>query len=58
MKFTKPFLGVKAGEVYPTEFKPGDECPPELQDAAKSVGAVEGKAAPAPAAKRGKQGGA
>ena len=41
MKFSKAFTGVKAGDVYPTEFKAGDECPPELLDAAKELGAVK-----------------
>lgn len=41
MKFTKPFTGCKAGEIYPTEFRAGDECPEELHDAAKSLGAVD-----------------
>lgn len=45
MKFTAEFKGVRAGDVYPTEFKPGDECPPDLEDAAKACGAVEVKAA-------------
>ncbi len=40
MKFTKPFAGVKAGEIYPTQFNAGDECPPELLEAAKAEGAV------------------
>lgn len=53
MKFIKPFVGARAGEIYPTEFQPGDECPPELQDAAVSVGAVESRApAAAPRAKK------
>ena len=41
MKFIKPFKGCKQGDLYPTQFVEGDECPPELLDAAKSVGAVE-----------------
>jgi len=41
MKFIKPFYGCKAGEIYPTEFAVGDDCPAELQSAALSVGAVE-----------------
>lgn len=45
MKFSKPFRGVKNGEIYPTQFQAGDECPQELLDAAKSVGAVEVKPA-------------
>ena len=42
MKFTQTFRGVRNGEIYPVEFAPGDECPPELEDAAKSLGALEG----------------
>lgn len=44
MKFTKPFYGVTAGEIYPREFAVGDDCPPELEAAAKSVDAIEAKA--------------
>lgn len=51
MKATKEFKGVKDGEIYPTEFKPGDEIPPELEAAAVEVGAVEQKKAPAGAGK-------
>lgn len=39
-KFTKPFRGVPDGEIYPIEYKPGDECPKELESAAKSLGAL------------------
>lgn len=39
--FAKTFHGVKSGEIYPTEFKPGDECPAELESAAREVGALE-----------------
>jgi len=39
-KFTKPFLGVKDGEIYPTEFAAGDECPPELEAAAIELGVL------------------
>lgn len=39
-KFTKPFSGCKDGDIYPTEFQPRDECPPELEAAAHSVGAL------------------
>lgn len=46
MQFTKPFKGVRAGEIYPVEFEPGEECPPELVEAAIQLGAVnEPKAA-------------
>lgn len=44
MKFTKPFKGVKAGEIYPTEFKAGEEVPAELEAAAIDAGAVDTKA--------------
>jgi hypothetical protein len=37
----KPFKGVKNGEIYPTEFQVGDECPEELEDGARAVGALE-----------------
>jgi hypothetical protein len=40
MKFIEPFLGCKAGDVYPTQFLPGAECPPELEGAARAVGAI------------------
>lgn len=46
MKFTAPFKGVKAGDVYPTKFQPGDDCPAELESAARACGALgESKAA-------------
>ena len=41
MKFAQPFRGVKNGEIYPTEFAPGDACPPELVDAARACGVLE-----------------
>ena len=49
MVFEKEFKGVPDGEIYPVDYKPGDECPPELLAAAKELGAVaaegaEGKA--------------
>lgn len=40
MKFSKPFAGVKNGDVYPTHFHAGDACPDELLVAAQSVGAL------------------
>ncbi|MBK1780565.1 hypothetical protein JHL22_04985 [Advenella sp. WQ 585] len=46
MKFIKPFKGCKQGDLYPTQFVEGDECPDELLDAAKEVGAVDVKPAP------------
>ena len=47
MKAIKAFKGVKDGEIYPTEFEPGDEVPPELEAAAVELGAAEGKKEPA-----------
>ncbi|CAG2152662.1 hypothetical protein LMG19282_04249 [Cupriavidus campinensis] len=39
-KLIKLFFGVPDGEIYPREFEPGDECPPELVEGAKSLGAL------------------
>lgn len=47
MKATKPFKGVKDGEIYPTEFEAGDEIPPELEAAAVELGAADAKKTPA-----------
>lgn len=44
MKLTKPIYGVRDGDIYPTQFQVGEECPPELLDAAQELGAVEVKA--------------
>ena len=44
VKFAKTFRGVKAGEIYPTEFEPGDDCPPELEDAARACGVLGSQA--------------
>lgn len=43
MKFTKPFKGVPTGEFYPVEYQAGDECPPELLEAAEILGVVDVK---------------
>lgn len=40
MKFIQPFKGCKQGDLYPTQFAVGDECPPELEFAAIDAGAV------------------
>ncbi|WP_162242014.1 hypothetical protein [Duganella sp. Leaf126] len=40
MVFEKPFKGVPDGEIYPVDYAPGDECPPELLEAAKACGVV------------------
>lgn len=50
MKFIKAFKGVPEGEIYPVEYEAGDECPPELESAAESVGALENKRTPKPKA--------
>lgn len=39
-KFIKPFRGVPKGEIYPVQFVAGDDCPPELEAGALSVGAL------------------
>ncbi|HEL3778126.1 hypothetical protein I5U56_02635 [Stenotrophomonas maltophilia] len=39
-KFIKPFRGVPEGDIYPVQFVAGDECPPELEAGALSVGAL------------------
>lgn len=41
-KLIKPFKGVKNSEIYPTTFEVGDECPRELEDGARELGALEG----------------
>lgn len=43
LKFAKPFQGVEEGEIYPTQFNPGDVCPPELEAAAQEAGVLETK---------------
>lgn len=47
-KLKSDLFGVKAGEVHPATIPAGEECPPELLEAALELGAVdekEGKAA-------------
>ena len=41
MLFTKQFLGVPDGEIYPVQYQPGDECPPELKASAIAIEAVD-----------------
>lgn len=41
MKFAKFFYGCKAGDIYPTQFQVGDECPDELVGIAKKLGVLE-----------------
>lgn len=54
MIFSKQFLGVRDGEIYPTTFEPGDECPPELRDAAASLEALEPESDAVDTKKKGK----
>ena len=42
MKVIKEFQGVRADDVYPSTIAKGEECPKELIDAAKQLGALEG----------------
>ena len=39
--FAKTFEGVRDGEIYPSQFSKGDECPPELVPGALALGALE-----------------
>ena len=41
MKFIKPFRGVPNGRIYPVQFEVGDECPPELETAARAENVLE-----------------
>lgn len=41
MIFSKEFRGVRDGEIYPTTFQAGEECPPELVDAALILEVLE-----------------
>ena len=41
LKFIKPFKGCKQGDIYPTQFTEGEECPPELEAAAIDTESVE-----------------
>lgn len=41
MQFITQFLGVPDGEIYPVQYQPGDECPPELEASAIAIEAVE-----------------
>ncbi|MDE1139582.1 hypothetical protein [Paraburkholderia tropica] len=51
--FVKPFRGVPQGEIYPKRYEAGEECPAELEAAAREAGAIEGaEAKKAAAAKK------
>lgn len=40
MKLTAALYGVPAGAVHPRWFEAGEECPPELLEAARALGAL------------------
>ena len=46
MKFTSDFFGASHmnGEIYPREYKAGDNCPVDLLESALAVGAVKAEA--------------
>jgi hypothetical protein len=39
-KLTKPLWGAANGEIYPREYAAGEDCPPELEDAAREIDAL------------------
>jgi hypothetical protein len=41
MKFSQPFKGVIDGDVLPTDFEAGDDCPPELEEGARVMGSLD-----------------
>lgn len=41
MRLTRAFKGCRKGDVHPTQFQPGDECPKELEHAAEELGILE-----------------
>ena len=40
-KLAKPLFGAPNGEIYPRWIEAGEECPPELEAAAREIGALE-----------------
>jgi len=44
MKLTKAFRGAPDGAVYPVDYEAGDDCPKELEHAAREAGALSDKA--------------
>lgn len=40
-KLTKDLYGAANGEVYPRIYAAGEDCPPELEDAAREIDALE-----------------
>lgn len=53
MKLQKPFKGVPNGKIFPIQYKAGDECPPELEDGARALGALPAKKTAAAGGKTG-----
>lgn len=52
-KLIRDVFGVASGEVYPRTFVSGEDCPPELEAAARAAGALEpSRVATAAAAER------
>lgn len=41
MKLKGDLFGVVAGEVYPRTIKAGEECPPELEEAARALDVLD-----------------
>lgn len=52
MKFIKNFRGARKGEAFPTDFKAGQDCPPEMLAAARAAGAVAKEPIATPARKK------
>lgn len=50
MQFSQPFRGVPNGEIYPIDYEPGQECPPELEASAIALEAIDVPADQQPAA--------
>jgi hypothetical protein len=50
MQFSKPFRGVPNGEIYPVDYEPGQECPPELEASAIALEAIDVPAGEQPGA--------
>lgn len=48
MKLTKDFRGVPNGAFYPVYYAKGDECPKELEEAAREAGALPAKTSKPP----------
>lgn len=55
MKLTAALYGVPAGAVHPRWFQAGEECPPELAEAARDLGVLASDEDNAPAPKPAKR---